>query len=90
MKVLVTQSCLTLWDPMEGSPPGSSVHGTYQARILEWIAISSPRDLPHPGTEPVSPALQEDSLSSEPPGSEAQIGSEDPSQMWFVNSVNIS
>ena len=90
MKVLVTQSCLTLWDPMKGSPPGSSVHGTSQARILEWTAISSPRDLPHPGIEPVSPTLQEDSLPSEPPGSEAQIGSEDPSQIWFVNSMNIS
>ena len=49
-----------------------------------------PRDLPHLGIEPVSPALQEDSLPSEPPCSEAQIGSEDPSQIWFVNSMNIS
>ena len=36
--VLVTQSCLTLCNPM--SPPGSSVHGIFQARILEWVAIS--------------------------------------------------
>ena len=35
----VTQSCLTLCDPMDWSPPGSSVHGTLQARILEWVAI---------------------------------------------------
>ena len=34
------QSCLTLCDPMECSPPGSSVHGIFQARILEWVAIS--------------------------------------------------
>ena len=40
---LVTQSCLTLCDPMDHSPPGSSVHGTLQARILEWIAISFSR-----------------------------------------------
>ena len=38
-QVLVTQSCPTLWDPMDCSPPGSSVHGISQARILEWVAI---------------------------------------------------
>ena len=44
------QSCLTLCDPMDCSPPGSSVHGILQARILEWVAIpfsrksSQPRD----------------------------------------------
>ena len=37
--MLVTQSCLTLWDPMDGSPPDSSVHGILQARILEWVAF---------------------------------------------------
>ena len=37
------QSCLTLCDPMDCSPPGSSVHGTLQARILEWVAISFSR-----------------------------------------------
>ena len=36
---LVTQLCLTLCDPMDYSPPGSSVHGILQARILEWVAI---------------------------------------------------
>ena len=35
-----TQSCPTLWEPMHCSPPGSSVHGIFQARILEWVAIS--------------------------------------------------
>ena len=35
----VTQSCLTLCNPMDCSPPGSSIHGIFQARILEWIAI---------------------------------------------------
>ena len=38
--VLVSQLCLTLCDPMDHSPPGSSVHGILQARILEWVAIS--------------------------------------------------
>ena len=40
--VLVAQSCLTLCDPMHCSPPGSSVHGILQARILEWVAIPFP------------------------------------------------
>ena len=36
----VTQSCPTLHDPMDCSPPGSSVHGILQARVLEWVAIA--------------------------------------------------
>ena len=36
----VRQSCLTLPDPMDYGPPGSSVHGIFQARVLEWVAIS--------------------------------------------------
>ena len=36
----VAQSCLTLCDPMDCSPPGSSVHGIFQARVLEWGAIA--------------------------------------------------
>ena len=43
VKVLVTQSCLTLGDPMDCSLPGSSVQGILQARILEWVAISFTR-----------------------------------------------
>ena len=42
--VLVAQSCLTLCDPMDCSPPGSSVHGILQARILEWVAIPFSRE----------------------------------------------
>ena len=38
--VIVAQSCPTLCDPMDSSPPGSPVHGILQARILEWVAIS--------------------------------------------------
>ena len=58
----------TLCDSMDYSPPGSSVHGILQARILEWVAISSSGDLPDPGIEPGSSSLQADSLPSEPPG----------------------
>ena len=39
VKVLVTWLCPTLWDPMDFSPPGSTVNGIFQARILEWEAI---------------------------------------------------
>ena len=42
--VLVAQSCVTIWDPMDCSPPISSVHGIVQARILEWIAIPFSRE----------------------------------------------
>ena len=63
---LVAQSCLTPCNPMDCSPPGSSVHGILQARILEWIAIPFPRGSSNPGIEPASPALQADSLPSEP------------------------
>ena len=34
------QSCPTLCDPKDGSPPGSSIHGIFQARVLEWVAIA--------------------------------------------------
>ena len=40
----VAQSCLTLCDPMDCSPPGSSIHGILWARILEWVAISLSRE----------------------------------------------
>ena len=43
--VLVAQSCPTLCDPRDCSPPSFSVHGILQARILEWVAIFSPGDL---------------------------------------------
>ena len=51
----VAQSCPTLCDPS-----GSSVHGIFQARVLEWLLFPSPWDLPYPGIEPRSPALQTD------------------------------
>ena len=54
------QSCLTLCNPMGCSPPGSSVRGILQARILKWVAFLPPGDLPDPGCKPTSlrsPAL---------------------------------
>ena len=56
----VAQSPPTVCDPVDYSLPGSSVHGIFQARILERVVISFPRDLLGPGIKPmslVSPAL---------------------------------
>ena len=85
---LVAQSCPTLWNPMDCSPPGSSVHGDSQARILEWIAMPSsgglpnpeiqprspPGALPNPGIQSSSPTMQVDYLPSEPPGKPKNTG----------------
>ena len=60
---MVAKLCLTLsCDPMNCSPPDSSLYGTSQARILEWVPNPSPGDFPTPGIEPMSPALAADSL----------------------------
>ena len=64
---VVSDSC----DLMDCSPVGSSVHGIFQARILKWVGILTPRDLPKPGTEPASlapPALAGGFFTSDPPG----------------------
>ena len=58
--VLVAQSCTTLCDPMDYSPPGSSIRGIPQAKMLEWIAIPFSRAFsPSPGTEPGSPTCRQ-------------------------------
>ena len=64
----IAQSCPTLCNPVDCSPPGSSVQGILQARILEWVAISFSRGLPDPWVELRSPTLKADALTSEPPG----------------------
>ena len=75
------QSYLTLCSSMNCSPPGSSVCEILQARILEWVASplhsrrSSPRDLPNPGTEPISPGSlhwQAAFFTTEPSGNPKQ------------------
>ena len=60
VKVQVTQSCLTLCDPMAYIVPG-----ILQARILEWVAFPFSGHLRNPGIKPRSPALQADSLPAE-------------------------
>ena len=65
---VVTQSCLTFCDPMDCSPPNSPVHEIFQSRTQEWVSTASFGDIPDPGIEPGSPALQVDFLPSEPQG----------------------
>ena len=71
MHAVCFQLCPTLCDPMNRSPPGSSVHGVLQARILEWVALLPARGLPDPEIEPeslISPALTSGFLLLVPPG----------------------
>ena len=68
VKVLVAQSCPTQSNPVDGSPPGTSVHGILQARILEWLAILFSRGLRDPRIELMSPALWAESSLFVPPG----------------------
>ena len=81
LPVKVTQSCLTLCDPMDCSPPGFSV----QARILEWVAIPFFRYLPNPGSRPGSPALWADSLLSQPPGKPPWLNPNEQETSVFVS-----
>ena len=66
--VLVAQSSPTLCDPMDCSLLGSSVHGPVRQEYWSGLPFHSPGDFPNPGFETGSPALQVDSLPSEPPG----------------------
>ena len=68
---LVAKSWLTLGNPVDCSPLGSSVHGILQARTLKWVAISFSRGSSRPGMEPwppASPALPMGTFTAEPPG----------------------
>ena len=72
---LVTQSCLTLCDPMDCSLPGSSVHGDSPGKNTGvGLPCPPPGVLHNPETEPRSPTLQAYSLSSEPPGKAMNTG----------------
>ena len=55
-------------NPVDYSPPGSSIHGILQTRILEWVAFPPPRGLPNPGIEPASPAVAGKFFTIAPPG----------------------
>ena len=73
---MCTQSCPSLCSSIDCSPPGSSVHGIVQARILEWVAISYSRGTSGPWIKPeslTSPALAVGSLPLVPPGKPYQL-----------------
>ena len=95
----VSQLCPTLCDPVDYSPPGSSVHGILQARILEWVAISFSRGSYGPRDRIQVSALWADALTSEPPlpalmmGRWAQIGGGNTGKRWLdpiTNSVDMN
>ena len=66
--VLVAQSCPALYYPKDCGLPGLLCPGFSRQEYWSGLPFSSPGDLPEPGIEPGSPALQADSLPSEPPG----------------------
>ena len=60
--LLFSKSCLTLCDPMDCSPPGSSVHGISKARILEWVTISFSRAFSQPRDQTYISCISDDLL----------------------------
>ena len=65
---LFAKLCPNLWDPMDYSPPGSSVHGILQARLPEWEALPFPEDLSNPGIKFRSPVSAGRFFTTLPPG----------------------
>ena len=72
-------SRVRLCDPMDCSPPGSSVHGILQARILEWVAISFSRGSSRPRDQT---QVSHIALTSEPPGGKARMNAVIPDWNW--------
>ena len=73
---------------MDCSLPGSSVHGILQARILEWVAISSPGDILDPGIEQVSPALAGKFFTTTHPRSHNDGAQIETQEIWSKSSVH--
>ena len=74
MLCLVTQLCPTLCDPMDCSPPGSSVNGVSRQEHYNGLPCLPPGDLPNPGIKLRPPALEMDSISPELPGKSKDTG----------------
>ena len=70
---LLARSNLTLCNPMDCSPPGSSVHGILQARILKWVAISSSRVSSQPRDQTRVSRVAGEFFTAEPPGKPRRI-----------------
>ena len=73
-KSIFAQSCPAPGNPVDCTPPGSSVRGISQARMLEWGPFPSPGEIPDPEIEPGFPEMQADSFLSEPPGKRKCLG----------------
>ena len=71
----VTQSCLTLSDPMDCSLPGSSFHGIFQARVLEWVAFSFSRGSSQPRDRTHASCIAGGFFTAEPPGKPSFLNS---------------
>ena len=82
------QSCPTLYDPTDGSPPGSSVPGILQARILEWVAASFSNACIHAKSLQSGPTLC-DPLDSSPPGSSVHKALQARTLEWVAISFSI-
>ena len=64
----IAQSCPSLCDPMDCGPPGSSVHGIFQAKYQSGLPFPPPRDISDPGTEHTCLGLAGGFFTTEPPG----------------------
>ena len=82
------QSCLNLCDTMDRTPPGSSVHGILQARILESAANSSSRGSSRPRDETCSPCTAGGFFSAEPPVSSCSISQKPGKGISVISSFN--
>ena len=88
-KVLVAQSCLTIWDPKDCSLPGSSAHGILQARMLKWITISFTRGSSQPRDQtPVSHIARGGGLFISWATREAQSGEQLQTQI-IISTINV-
>ena len=85
-KVLVPQLCPTLCDPMNCSPPGSSIYAISQARILEWVAISSSRGFFQPRDWTSTSCLAGGFFTTEPPGK--TYGNIENNKFWWIKKVS--
>ena len=70
---MLNQSCSTLCDPVDCSPPGSSVHGVFQARMLEWVVISSSRGSSPPMNQNHISCMVDRFFTTVPPGKPMRV-----------------
>ena len=87
---LGAQSCLILCNPMDCSPPGSSVHGISQSRILEWVAISFSRGFSQPGDQTQVSYMTGGCFTTEQPPGKANVGHTYSKKVLFIWNSNLT